>query len=82
MTFYRKVANSDILKKVIDLPESLQNKEVEILIFPYEDNKDEEKVSEKKKSARGVLEKYKDIDLLKQENGAWSKAVEDKYENR
>lgn len=36
MNFVRKVANSDILANIIEIPESLKNKKVEILILPYE----------------------------------------------
>lgn len=39
MTIFRKVANSDILANVMDLPEDLKNKEVEIYVFPHENKK-------------------------------------------
>jgi F0F1-type ATP synthase epsilon subunit len=83
MTFYRKVTNSDILKKVIDLPKSLQNKEVEILVFPYEKDKDtdESERTKKKNSTKGLLENHKNLDLLNEENNAWPKAVEEEYED-
>ncbi|GAB3806958.1 hypothetical protein [Virgibacillus kimchii] len=84
MTFYRKVANSDILKKVIDLPESLQNREVEILIFPYEkdiETKEEDVGMKKKKSAKGLLESHKNVDFLDEERSAWPKAVEENHED-
>lgn len=81
MSFYRKVANSDILSEVIDLPESLRNKEVEILVLPYAGNESDEQLKPDK-NARGLLEKYKDRELMEQEQSVWERAVEDKYESR
>ena len=81
MNFIRKVANSNILASVIDIPESLKNKEVEILIFPYENTDTKDNIEQKHKRARGLLEKYKNKDLQDLENGAWAKAVVDKHEN-
>ncbi|MBF7084505.1 hypothetical protein IT084_16265 [Desulfallas sp. Bu1-1] len=81
MNFVRKVANSNILASVIDIPESLRNKKVEILIFPYENEHVEANMDQKPKRARGLLEKYKNKDLQALENDAWAKAAVDKYEN-
>ncbi|KFD41906.1 hypothetical protein HY02_10100 [Peptococcaceae bacterium SCADC1_2_3] len=81
MTFIRKVANSDLLANIIDIPESLKNKKVEILIFPYENMNSEDAASHKSKRARGLLEKYKNKELQGLENTAWVNAVDDKYEN-
>lgn len=81
MTFIRKVANSDILANILDIPESLRNKKVEILIFPYEQMNPEEKEGQNNKKARGLLEKYKNKELQKSENGVWAKAMVDKHEN-
>ncbi len=47
MNFVRKVANSNILASIIDIPENLRNKKVEILIFPYE-NLDSEAIIDQK----------------------------------
>lgn len=78
MNFVRKITNSDILASVIDIPESLRNKKVEILIFPYESMNTEDSLVRKPKRARGLLEKYKNKELQDVENGAWAKAVVDK----
>lgn len=85
MTFIRKVANSDILSNIKDIPDSLKNKKVEILIFPYEDmniegNKDKKR-NQKQKKVRGILEKYKNKELQKREKEAWAEAVMEKHEN-
>ena len=81
MNFVRKVANSNILASIIDIPENLRNKKVEILIFPYENLDSEANIDQKPKKARGLLEKYRNKDLQDVENGAWAKAVVDKHEN-
>jgi len=82
MAFIRKIANSDILAGIIDIPEYLKNKKVEILVLPYNDeNTENNTVEPKPKRARGSLEKYKDNKLQSLENNAWAKAVEDKHEH-
>ena len=81
MNFVRKVANSNILASIIDIPESLRNKKVEILIFPYENVDSEANIDQKPKRARGLLEKYKNKELQDKENSAWPEAVVDKHEN-
>lgn len=81
MNFVRKIANSNILASIIDIPESLRNKKVEILIFAYENVDKEVDIDQKPKKARGLLEKYKNKELQALENGAWAKAVVDKHEN-
>ncbi len=74
MNFIRRVANSDILANIIDIPENLRNKKVEILIFPYENEIIEINTRQKPKKARGLLEKFKNKELRVQENGAWARA--------
>jgi len=81
LNFVRKVANSNILASIIDIPESLRNKKVEILIFPYENVDSEANIDQKPKRARGLLEKYKNKELQDKENSAWPEAVVDKHEN-
>jgi hypothetical protein len=36
MKFVRKITNSDVLANIIDIPEELRNKKVEVIILPYE----------------------------------------------
>ena len=81
MNFVRKVANSNILARIIDLPENLRNKKVEIPVFPYDNVNEEDNLAQKPKRARGLLERYKNKDLQDLENSAWAKAVLDEYEN-
>lgn len=81
MNFIRKVADSNILAGVIDIPENLRNKTVEILIFPYENVNMEKHITRKTKIVRGLLKKYHNKDLQKLENEAWAQAVVDNHEN-
>jgi hypothetical protein len=58
---------------------SIHSKEVEILIYPYEKNKntDETKHMKKKSLAKGLLQNYHKPDLLEKEKNAWSEVVEE-----
>lgn len=81
MNFVRKVANSDILASIIDIPEALKNKKVEILILPYEETEDSTFMHTKTKKAKASLKKYSNINLLSEEENAWEKAMVEKYGN-
>lgn len=76
MEFLRVVKNSNDLEKVINIPKELINRKVEVIILPYEDK--EEFVNVEKKSIRGALSKYKNVELQFQESEAWSRAVIEK----
>ena len=79
MNFIRKVANSDILINIIDLPENLKHKQVEIIVLPVEEN--QSRLSSSNKNVRGALSKYKNLSLIKEEGTAWEKAMVEKHEN-
>jgi hypothetical protein len=81
LDFIRTIVNSDILASIIEIPENLRHRKVEILILPYENVNVEENKEQKVKMARGILGKYKNIELQSEENSAWEKAMVDKYEN-
>ena len=81
MRFVRKIANSDMLADIIDIPEELRNKQVEIIILPYEDPENKNIKEDKGKNARGILERYKNERLQEKENEAWANAVVEKHEN-
>ena len=68
MDFVRKIVNGTDLINVVDMPTSLINKKVEILVFPFEENK---KKSKKKKSLAGFLAKYANQKLIEKEDNAW-----------
>lgn len=68
MEFVRKVVNGTDLKDIIDVPNSLINKKLEILVFPIDELP---KKNKKKKSLSGFLSKYANLDLLEKEENAW-----------
>ncbi|MDK2901754.1 MAG: hypothetical protein PWR14_658 [Thermosediminibacterales bacterium] len=81
MKFIRKVANSDILAGIIDIPEELKSKKVEIIILPYENMDNADLEEQKKKNVRGALAKYKNKELQEKEKEAWANAAVGKHEN-
>lgn len=68
MEFARKVVNGTDLKDIIDIPNNLINKKVEVLIFPLEEEKKKKKI---KKSLSGFLSKYAKPDLIEKEENVW-----------
>lgn len=68
MEFIRKIVNGADLINVIDMPSSLVNKKVEILIFPIDGNKTK---SKKKKSCAGFLAQYANQSLIGKEENVW-----------
>lgn len=75
----KKVTNSSILEDIFDIPENLRNKKVVITISPYDELEDKD--ISRMKNLRGSLSKYKNESLIKQEDKAWSMAVQEKHEN-
>lgn len=75
----KKVTNSSILEDIFDIPESLKNKKVVITISSYDELEDKD--ISRMKNLRGSLSKYKNESLIKQEDNAWSMAVQEKHEN-
>lgn len=82
MDFVRKITNSDTLKHIVDLPESLQNQDVELIILPLNNDSLVKQVPPRTYSARGSLRQYANPDLLRHEQLAWEKGVKEKYEHR
>jgi len=54
MEFVREIIDSSILDQVINLPKSFNNRKVEILIFPVQEQ--EKKISIKKTKIKNLLE--------------------------
>lgn len=77
MEAIRKVVDSNKLSVIMDLPNSMKNRQVEVIILPVAE-KDKAKTS---KSMKGVLNRYADTKLEEQEKGAWEKAMVQKYGN-
>ncbi|EEG78590.1 hypothetical protein [Dethiobacter alkaliphilus] len=81
MTFIRKVANSNILAGIFKLPKELVDKQVEIIILPHEENISVGKCKpERPKKAKGILQNYKNEDLIDKEIKAWPEVVAEKDE--
>lgn len=68
MDFVRRVVNGTDLINVIDIPNSMVDGKVEILIFPIEGSK---KKAKKKKSLAGFLSKYANTKLIEKEDEIW-----------
>jgi hypothetical protein len=79
MDFVRVVKNSEDLERFIEIPKSLKNRKVEVIVLPFSDKEESSKIE--KKNLRGALSKYKNETLRTQESDAWSEAVEDRYED-
>lgn len=81
MNFVRKITNSDLLADIINLPENMRNKKVEIIVLTYEEEGNENQKAGLKKSVKGLLEKYADVNYLPLEELAWAEAVRESHEN-
>ena len=79
MEFVRTIISSEELTGIIDIPESLKYRLVEILILPCEDKNVEVKKVPRK--VRGGLASYKNTELIKEEEKAFERAVVSKHEN-
>lgn len=76
MEYLRQTINSDSLASVFNLPASLRNREVDVIILPANGNKAK---PQKYQSAKGCLGKYANPSLISQEQGVWAKAVEEQH---
>jgi len=82
MNFVRKITNSDALKHIVDLPEDLQNQDVELIILPIGDSSLFKRSIPSSHTARGALKQYANLDLIQFEQGAWEKGAQEKHEHR
>ncbi|TBL75233.1 hypothetical protein [Paenibacillus thalictri] len=82
MNFVRKITNSDVLKHIVDLPEDLQNQDVELIILPIGNPSHFKQVISPSPTARGALKQYANLDLIQYEQSAWEKGVQEKHEHR
>ena len=78
MEYIREVVNSNTLMPIFNLPLSLQNRKVEVVIS-LADRKTSE--APRRKSLKGCLNKYANPKLLHMEKDAWAEAVKEKYAN-
>ena len=79
MEYLRETIDSSSLVGIFNLPVSLRNRNVEVIILPAEkDNKE----GQRRKSTKGCLSKYANPELIPLEKGAWAQAAEKKHANR
>ncbi len=74
MEFVRKVVNGSDLKEIIDIPTSLINKKVEILIFPIDE---QIKKNKKRRNLSGFLSQYANSKLISKEENIWIKEAKE-----
>jgi len=82
MQTIRMTMNSARLAPIMDLPVTLQDREVEIVVFPARATPTQEKPSDEKGnvgSIMGILKEYANPALRKLEKGAWERAAVEKY---
>lgn len=82
MNFVRKVTNSNALKHIVDLPESLRNQDVEVIILPIEQPSPNNIPTSNTSTARGALKQFANPDLIQFEQDAWVKGAQEKHEHR
>lgn len=82
MNFVRKITNSDALKHIVDLPENLQNQDLELIILPIGEPSSIPYTSQSSPTARGALKQYANAELIELEDNAWKESAREKYEDR
>jgi len=68
MEFVRRVVNGSDIKGIIDIPNTLVNKKLEVLIFPITEYA---KKTKKRKSLSGFLSEYANPELISKEENTW-----------
>ena len=76
METVREVVNSSALTQLFNIPASLRNRKVEVVISLATDEK---KTTPSRKSARGCLKRYANPELQSTEKEAWAMAVGEKH---
>jgi len=81
MEYIREVVDSEKLSEIFDLPFSLRGREVEVTILPVLPLKEKRNKKKNDDSVFGRLHKYANPALIPLEEGAWERAVVEKYAN-
>ncbi|GHU86603.1 hypothetical protein FACS189476_00010 [Spirochaetia bacterium] len=76
MDYIHQTIDSDSLLGIFNVPASLRNTKVEVLVFPAGGNAIPQSSGN---SAFGCLKKYADPAKIAGEKGAWQRAVIEKY---
>jgi hypothetical protein len=85
MNILRTIIHSSQLASVIDLPEYLRNSNVEVIILPTEEISTIDESPQTKtdlKKLKGCLKQYANPKLRALEDGAWERAVVEKYQEK
>lgn len=80
MDFIRKITNSDLLAGIMNIPENMRHKKVEIIVLPCE-AESEDKKNELRKNVKGLLHKYANKSYIPLEQSVWAEAVRESHEN-
>lgn len=80
MDYLRQTVDSNLLREVFDLPVSLQNRRVEVIILPAF-TEATAKSKKSNESAFGCLNKYANEELIPKEKDAWQRAMVEKHED-
>jgi len=75
MKAIRKIIDANQLSSIIDLPDTMRNQKVEIIILPTTEN------IHQPQSMKGILKKYANPKLIAQEKSAWENAIIKKYDH-
>jgi hypothetical protein len=76
MDYIHQTVDSAKLADIFNLPVSLKSRKVEVIVLPLPDTKEP---ATERKSAFGCLQKYANASLISEEEGAWERAVVEKY---
>ena len=82
MEAIRTTMNSARLAPIMDLPQALRNREVEVIVLPREAAAHTNKTNDEKSdvgSFMGILKQYANPALRELEEGAWERAAVEKY---
>jgi hypothetical protein len=80
MEFIREIVDSEKLYGIFDIPASLRECKVEVTVLPLHREIKEQPFCDD--SAFGGLQKYANPALIPLEEGAWERAVVEKYDNK
>jgi hypothetical protein len=79
MDYLHQTMDSDKLVDVLDLPNTLRGRKVEVIVLPAQETY---ALQIKRESAFGCLRKYANPLLIAEEHSAWEQAVIEKYADR
>ena len=84
MEAIRLTLNSSRLAPIIDLPVTLRDREVEVIVLPTHASHHEKPDPDKahSDSFMGILKQYANPELRKQEKGVWAQAACEKHLER